>query len=535
MMRFACVGLAVALACTAAPSQDRDLVWTAPEVPAREALDRLHLQLAWTAAVQNESSRDGVATVQCTGRLLLVQTRSGLVTALDSETGQTRWRTRVGRPYQKPWPLAFNRKAVFVINGTDLFSLDRATGATNWQFSLPSGVSAPPVAGDHQIYVGFGTSRLSAYLLPQSDQTSGNLSTDVVDYLKGEEQAAGYPEGTVLKQPLLAWTSLTRLRVEWPLSIGPKGVLVTAPEGDLLSLEKYPLATRKATEIYRIHLTDLPIPAGPGQYETEAYIGGQDASVYSVNIDTGRIDWRFVAGGPIARAPVATREDVYVVAHGTGMARIDRATGQPAWRLPRGNVVYTANRDADRFLACNPKFVYATDASNRLLVLDRATGLRLSTYEGMRGFNVHFSNSLNDRLYLAAHSGLIVCLHDLDYPKPYRHVRGEELALDPRAAEVESKLAKPITSSGTEPATLTTVLKDLLGEKNGSIKFLISDNAFKEAGIEGIEERKVFVPAVTRVPLGDVLKRVLEQVDASYKVVEDTVLVYPAPAKKAAP
>jgi outer membrane protein assembly factor BamB len=536
MKQFACVGLAAALACTAALSQDRDRVWTAPDLPPREVLDRLNLKLDWAAVVQCEGQRDGVATVQSTGRLLLVQTRSGLVTALDAATGQTRWRTRVGRPYQRPLPLAFNRKAIFVINGTDLFSIDRATGATNWEFSLPDGVSAPPVAGDHQIYVGFGTSRVSAYLLPQSDQSNlTSLSNDAAEYLKGEEEAAGYPPGTVNNQPLLGWTLQTRLRVEYPMLVGIKGVLVTAPEGDLVTIEKFPLATRKATEIFRYRLTDLPIPVAPGQYENEAYVGGQDATVYSANIDTGRIAWRFVAGGPIARQPIPTREDVYVVAHGAGMARLDRATGQPMWRLPRNGVMYTATLDVDRFLAANPKFVYAADASGRLVVLDRATGLRLSTYDGARAFNVPFSNTVNDRLYLTAHSGLVLCLHDNEYTVPYRHARGEELALDPRAAEVEAKLAKPITTSGTEPTTLTVLLKDLLGEKNGNIKFLISENAFKEAGIAGIEERKVFVPAVTKVPLGELLKRVLEQVDSAYKVVEDTVLIYPAAAKKAAP
>jgi outer membrane protein assembly factor BamB len=533
MKRFACVGLAMALACAAAVSQERDLVWSAPLAPSRDVLDRLNLKLAWTAAVLSEGRRDGVATVQLTGRHLLVQTRSGLVTALDAETGQTRWRTRVGRPYQRPLPLAYNRKAVFVINGTSLFSLDRETGATNWEFTLPEGVSAPPVAGDQQVYVGFGTSRLSAYLLPRADQapTTG-APAEVAEYLKGEEEAAGYPPGTFAVQPLLAWSSLTRLRLEWPTVSGRKGIMVVAPDGDVVSLEKYPLATRRATEIFRVRLTEESIPVAPGSYESEAYIGGQDAAVYSVNCDTGRIAWRYVAGTPIARAPVATEKDVYVTAHGTGMARVDRATGQPVWRLPRGGVMYYANRDADRFLAANPKFVYAADASGRLLVLDRATGLRLSTYEGTRDFNVPFANTINDRLYLVANSGAVVCLHDLDYAIPYRHIKGEELAIDPRAAEVEAKLAKAITDSGKEPTTLSVLLKDLLGDKNGNIKYLISDNAFKEAGVQGIEDRPVSMPRVTNVPLGDVLRRILASVDANYRVIEDTVLIYPI-AKKA--
>ena len=190
------------------------------------------------------------------------------------------------------------------------------------------------------------------------------------------------------------------------------------------------------------------------------------------------------------------------------------------------------NRDADRFLAANPKFVYAADLSGRLLILDRATGLRLASYEGARDFTVPFSNAANDRLYLVANSGLVVCLHDRDYAIPFRHAKGEELAIDPRAAEVEAKLAKLITDAGKEPTTLSALLKDLLGEKNGNVKYHISDKAFQEAGVQGIEDRPVSMPRVTNVPLGEVLRRILASVDANFRVIEDTVLIYPT-AKKA--
>jgi hypothetical protein len=388
------------------------------------------------------------------------------------------------------------------------------------------------VAGEHQVYIGFGTSRLSAYLLPQADQApTANAPSELADYIK-EELDAGYPPGTVGVQPLLAWNMLTRLRLEFPTVSGRKGIMVVAPEGEVVSLEKYPVATRRATEIFRVRLSEEPIPVPAGSYESEAYVGGQDATVYSINADTGRISWRYIAGGPIARQPVATETDVYVVAHGSGLARIDRATGQPLWQLPRGGVMHRGNREADRFLAANPKFVYAADASGRLLILDRATGLKLSSYAGAREFNVPFSNAVNDRLYLVANSGLVVCLHDRDYTIPFRHAKGEELAIDPRAAEVEGKLAKLITDSGKEPTTLSALLKDLLGEKNGNIKYQISDKAFQEAGVQGIEDRPVSMPRVTNVPLGEVLRRILASVDANYRVIEDTVLIYPT-AKKA--
>jgi outer membrane protein assembly factor BamB len=536
MKRLLYVGLALALAITAATAQDHDIVWSSPSAPPREALDRLNLTLAWRAVVQTETRRDAVVSVQLVGRQLLVQTRSGLVTALDAETGHTQWRSRVGRAYQRPLPLGYNRKGIFVLNGTSLFGLDRETGAQEWEVNLPDGASAAPVAGEHQVYVGLATTKLLAYLLPQSQQTASLATAERINKnLDADEPwVGGYPAGTLAKDPVLSWQTLTTSRLEWTPVLGPDCIAFATPGGDVFAMEKFPIRSRQATERYRIRLTDEGIPVPPGHYEDMAYIGSRDSNVYALAIDSGRVVWRFAGSNPIERQPIATEKDVYVVSQRVGMARVDRATGRGVWHLSRGGIDYPSNSDADRFLAANPKFVYATDASGRLLVLDRATGTRLSSYEGTREFTVPFSNAVNDRIYLAANNGLIVCMHDRDYATPFRHTRGDDRAVDPDEAEVAAKLSKPVTSDGAEPTKLSVFLKELLGEKNGNVKYLISLNAFKEANIVDIEDRPVSMPKVTRAPLGEVLRRALVSVDANYRIYKDTVLIYPL-AKKATP
>lgn len=532
MRTIACIGLAAAVA-TAVLAADRNMVYTAPAIPQREALERLNLKLAWYGFVHNEGRRDGLLSVQLAGRQLLVQTRSGLVTAMDAENGRTLWRTRVGLTYSSALPLGFNRKTVFVVNGTDLYALDRETGSQQWQFSLSGGVSAAPVAGEYQVYISYGNTRLSAYLLPRSDQLNeATTLSDVSRYVQSEDAAAGSLPGTFSALPVQTWEAVTRDRLEFAPLLGPSGILVTAPEGEVAAWQKFPKeASGKAIEMYRFKLADETVLAAPGHYENMAYVGSQDTNVYAVDIDRGAVVWRYTSGGPVRRTPIATEKDVYVVSDRQGMARIDRATGAPLWRLPRGGVYARGNAEADRFLAANPKFVYATDPSGRLLILDRATGVKLTTYEGTRDYNVSLSNGDNDRIYLAANNGLIVCLHDREYEKPFRHTRGEEKAVDPRVAEVEAKLAKPITDPGKEAAPLSQVVKALLGDKNGNIKYLISENAFKEAGASEAGPRLVTLPKVTDVPLGEVLRRVLAQIDATYRVIEDTIVIYPAPKK----
>jgi hypothetical protein len=97
------------------------------------------------------------------------------------------------------------------------------------------------------------------------------------------------------------------------------------------------------------------------------------------------------------------------------MHRIKRSTGELVWR----------NARADRFLAANPKFVYALDPQGRLMVIDQARGKELTTLD-TRDFVIPIRNDRTDRLYLTANNGLIVCLHDRDYRKPMEMRKAEE-------------------------------------------------------------------------------------------------------------
>jgi hypothetical protein len=157
---------------------------------------------------------------------------------------------------------------------------------------------------------------------------------------------------------------------------------------------------------YRLPL-DSDIMLQPGQFAETGFVAAQDSHLYAINIDSGRILWRFTDGTLFSEPPAANDQGVYVATARKGMYCVDKETGDLKWRNP----------DAGRFLASNPKFVYAVDRSNRFLVLDRERGTTLSTYE-LRDFVVPISNDRTDRIYLAAHNGLLISLHDRDFEKP---------------------------------------------------------------------------------------------------------------------
>src|SRR5438874_9761395 len=105
MKKLAMGLVGVLLAGAVVSAQSRSRFYTEPATPSPEALDRLNLKLAWYTFVPTEGRRDGIYSVQIPerlqppGGLILVQTRSAVIMALDSATGATLWRTRAGTPY----------------------------------------------------------------------------------------------------------------------------------------------------------------------------------------------------------------------------------------------------------------------------------------------------------------------------------------------------------------------------------------------------------------------------------------------------
>src|SRR5947207_14241916 len=109
-MRTAAVLLTAAVAAAPAWSQPPRTLVTNPAPPSREALDRLNLQLGWRALLPTDGLRDGLATVQFLGDLIVVQTRSGLLVALEAETGAPRWTVRIGHYPPVPLPVGSNSR-----------------------------------------------------------------------------------------------------------------------------------------------------------------------------------------------------------------------------------------------------------------------------------------------------------------------------------------------------------------------------------------------------------------------------------------
>lgn len=466
---------ALFLFAATAAAQDSPRLHTHPSVPGEDALQRLNLKLAWRTYISMDGRRDTIYSVQHASDLLLVQTRSGLVCAVEAETGRARWQTRVGRPYHVSVRLGFNLRAIYVVNDQTLYVLDRETGALIWDFDMPSAVTTAPVADNEQVFLSLRGGTVSAYALPranpdaiaksgESSRKDSEKASDakgngagLTGSIGGLASATGKGTNTLANvgplstarqasrsalsnlEPRLDWSDASGLRLEVAPLQTSDSLFLVGVGGRIAALTK---GLKQGVRYERI-LADGLIVVPPGQHESkaEAYIASQDSNLYAVKIPNGSVKWRFTTGTPIIRKPAVTDEDVYITTDRGGMRRLNLDNGQAIWQ----------NQTADRFLAVNPKIVYATDRAGRMLLLDRAHGTQVGVYDA-RDFVVPIANDLTDRVYLAAHDGLLICLHDREHAKPHQSKKMEKKPDDKkRGDKMNGKLTPKAPPEIKEP------------------------------------------------------------------------------------
>lgn len=511
--------------------------------PDRAVLDRLNLKTEWTLNIPVATRRDTIALVQTIDDQLFVQTRTGMLLAIDVRTGQVQWTAGLGnRTYTNIHPVAANSRFVYAVSVTMLYAFHRYTGVAEFvaELSKPTmtgfgGAPAQgPTADESGVYVVLGAApgsggvqRVAAYNLPRSialvdpfraagqkPPPGATPTPNPVDVLnnrypvpggtrpnqdtfepsRGGSPGGGYPAGGMtsarspslaamprvsppytlqgqptseslqivpsLRQPYhlrndarqniqptpsigtippsvasalaltdlrprgvepsLRWERGLNSRVQFPVLLTPLRVWAVTDTRMVMALSK---VDRKPELEAAMQNT---VAAPPAQAGTIGYVPLSDGNLAAVDLASGstaggvNVLWRANVGGLMNHTPVVTRDGVFASGDNSGVARIDRATGDVVWQT---------DTTADLVLAVNEEFAYVRDRQGRLLVFDarRATNPAARRTVPLSGhnfaeFNVPVVNTVSDRLFLAADNGLLVCLRDASakYARPVR-------------------------------------------------------------------------------------------------------------------
>ncbi len=352
-------------------------------LPTDEAAARHGLVRRWYAFAPIDGVREVVQRVTVSGTQVHLQTSSSRIHVFDSESGKQLWSAQMGPPIPGQFGSAINSNSVFVINGSHLYRLSRENGAQLWSVRLPQVPNAAPAADEDRVMISTRDGRIYVY----------NINTKEI-----------------------VWYYQTNGPISTPSAIVDDKIVCASQDGKVYIFQP----GSRNPMVRPISETNKPVSAPLAVWGRAVLFASEDFDVYAVDVRTGDRLWRYSSGNEIRRELTVIDNDVFVTPEDSGMHVLDVEDGtKRKWWHPRAN----------SFVAATKNHVYASDKHRQLLVLDRATGRQLSTWDThLFDFRVH--NDSTDRVFLVSKSGLVVCLHEKEHKEPLMH---EKLQAPPPA------------------------------------------------------------------------------------------------------
>ena len=335
----------------------------------REMAASKGLERAWFAQIPVDPSRHRVTTWYLYYDRLYGVTDSGVITALNAETGEQLWAKQVGRPGHPAFGPGANADVISVVSGGKLYALDRHTGRMKWIRELGSAPSSGPALSNNYAYVALVTGRIEGYKLDDPKSQPWYYQSKGRTYLR---------------------PTVTGNVVSWPTDLG---YLYVADAND-------------PRVLFRLH-TSGDIVTEPAQQSPNLFIASLDGYLYSINELTGHEDWRYSTGYAITSSPAVVGDMAFVASFQPSLHAVDSKTGAEKWISP--GVSHFAARGKDR--------IYASDKYGHVLILDSATGRHVGRLPVAEGLTT-LVNDQTDRIFLVNDRGLVQCLHEIGVNEP---------------------------------------------------------------------------------------------------------------------
>lgn len=335
----------------------------------REQAASKGLERAWFAQVAVDPARSRVTTWYLYYDAIYSVTDSGVVTALNSETGEQLWTRQVGTPGHPAFGPGANNERLGIVSGSKLYILNRKSGRLEWVRELGSAPSSGPALSSKFAFVALVTGRIEGY-----------------DLLDPVTQPWYYQSsGRTFLRP-----TVTGRVVSWPTNTGILYVGRADNPGILFRLE-----------------TNGDIVTSPAQKSPNLYITSLDGYLYCVNELTGVEKWRYSTGYSITSSPAVVENTAFVASFEPALHAVDAVTGDGKW-IANG---------VSHFAALGKERVYASDQRGNLLILEAATGRMVGRLPVAEGTST-LVNYQTDRIFLVSDRGLVQCLHEIGATVP---------------------------------------------------------------------------------------------------------------------
>ncbi|MCA8991626.1 MAG: PQQ-like beta-propeller repeat protein [Planctomycetaceae bacterium] len=356
-------------------------------LPKEDELNPLGLTMMWWAQATIDRNRDEVQFITNDEQNVYLQSRSGLMTTFNVETGERRWSKLLGIPDRVGYPAATNDRQILVSIGSNVISMDKLTGQELWKLRVPELPSASPEVDDNLAYVGTVDGSVYAFDLKR---------------VRELHQESRLPEWAHIAQ---RWHRQAPGEItSSPISTGTT-VSFASKSGVVIGVN-----TRDKQPRYDFY-TDGQIVSPVGRSEDLIFVTDDNGRLFCINQDNGQLRWTYSTGTYIQEQPRAIGHQLFIITHRRGMECLSVAGGNTMW----------SQAGITEFIAASETRIYGSDVSGNLIIMNRQDGSILGTLR-MRKFGMRIANDRTDRIVLSTPGGLIVCLRESGAEFPAYHL-----------------------------------------------------------------------------------------------------------------
>lgn len=323
--------------------------------------------------LKNLNKNPKLETITVPQITLYAVTDSGVVQAIDSETGRSLWKTAIGNSYNPTEAAGASDEYVGVVNGSDLYLLKASNGEYIWKRRVAGAPGAGPAISPIAAFVPMVNGAMEVYPLD-------NIKMPAVVYRS---------QGRALFQPTFTGSS-----VAWPTDRG----------------HLYVMGAVQNKISFRLEANDAIAAPATFMLPDKLLVTSVDGFVYCVQEISGVVMWRFSSGEPILESPVAYGNTVYAVTVDGSLFAIDAEYGQERWSVPKMSKVIGASKER----------LYCLSDTKRLIVLNQQNGARLGTLS-TELLDLPYMNRETDRIVIATGRGLIQCMREIQQENPLIH------------------------------------------------------------------------------------------------------------------
>lgn len=307
------------------------------------------LGIRWQIEIPNP----GYSSPLVIGDVLYIGSMEGHIRAIDTATGDEIWQVQ---PLERAVsPIQAWGDQLIVIIGDTLFLLDRATGATRWQFAIgESAWFSQPLIIENIAYFGSAEPRYFAL-----DLTSQTVLWQVATASRIYYYPAAWGDTLIFsgENHLIALNRQTGEKIwqadlpsaDWgPYAIGDGTIFAGALDGSFYAVD---VATGDILWRARVGSDDRPVWSPPIVSEGVVYAGYSNDTFYAFDAATGDTVWEFATEDAATGEPILVGDVIYfgLGAHsGTPddaerlFYAIDAATGEELWSVTLTGTIYTS-------------------------------------------------------------------------------------------------------------------------------------------------------------------------------------------------